>query len=102
MWLLIDDMRDLNVDVIARTAKAGYKMLAIGGWEVILFDYDLGCSDTGADLLTWAIEKNMLQDAKINLVTSLPIGMERMQSALEAGGYIFNCTDTKNTYWEKK
>jgi hypothetical protein len=35
MWLLIDDVRDLDVDVIARTAEAGKKLLEIGGWDCV-------------------------------------------------------------------
>ena len=33
MWLLIDDVRDLNCEVTAKTPYAGKKMLAIGAWQ---------------------------------------------------------------------
>ena len=32
MWLLIDDVRDLNTDTIARTPEAGQRLLASGPW----------------------------------------------------------------------
>lgn len=103
MWLLIDDCRDLNVDVIARNGKAGLHMIALGGWEVIIFDHDLGDlhNINGYELLTHAIEADLLGDAKIQLVTSNPVGREKMISALQADGYTFNCDNPTWTYWSK-
>ena len=39
MWLLIDDVRDLNADAIARTPEAGQRLLASGA-TVVLWDMD--------------------------------------------------------------
>ena len=55
MWLLIDDSRDLNCEVIAKTAAAGKKLLAVKGWECLCIDHDLGGSETGYDVIQWAL-----------------------------------------------
>ena len=44
MWLLIDDVRDLNADAIARTPEAGQRLLASGPWACLCLDHDLGLS----------------------------------------------------------
>ena len=102
MWLLIDDMRDMNVDVIARTGLAGKKMLAIGGWEYILFDHDLGCDIDGYELLTYALEADLLGDAKIHLVTSNPVGRQNMEAALKDAGYNIDYARPNLPVWVKK
>jgi hypothetical protein len=85
--LLIDDCRDLGVDVIARTPEAGRKLLALGGWECLCLDHDLGSAqETGYDVLRWAIECGMLPP-KVQLVTSNPVGRSNMRAALESVGY---------------
>ena len=87
MWLIIDDVRDLNCEVIARTSEAGKKMLASGGWECVCFDHDLGeDSESGYDVLVWAISKSLLPE-KVQLVTSNPVGRANMSAALEQAGY---------------
>lgn len=87
MWLLIDDIRDLNTDVIARTPDSARKMLALGGWECVCFDHDLGENvETGYDLMKWALERNFLPP-KVQLVTSNSVGKRNMRAALEVAGY---------------
>jgi hypothetical protein len=90
MWLLIDDSRNLMADVIARTPEAGKKMLALGGWEGVMFDHDLGDmawpEETGYTILTWALEHNFVPGI-VHLVSSNPVGVERMASALVNAGY---------------
>ena len=86
MWLLIDDMRSLNADVIARTPEAGKKMLALGGWEGLLLDHDLGECESGAAVLNWALERGLVPP-KVMLVTSNPVGADNMARALYAAGY---------------
>lgn len=83
MWLLIDDIRDLKCDVIARTPASARKMLAVGGWECICFDHDLGCEESGYDIMKEALSNNFLQDIpQIQLVTSNPVGRENMANLL--------------------
>lgn len=90
MQLLIDDVRDLaSANVIARDFDAGYAMLALGGWDEIVFDHDLGDdSHTGYDLLTEALENDWISDnVAVYLITSNPSGFSRMQQALEHHGF---------------
>ena len=86
MWLLIDDERDLNTDVIARTPSAGKKLLALGGWECLCLDHDLASEESGYDVLMWAIQGNFVP-SKVQLVTSNPVGRANMRAALESVGY---------------
>lgn len=86
MWLLIDDERNLNTDAVARTAAAGRKLLALGGWDCVCFDHDLGEEESGYDVLKWALDYGFLP-AKVQLVTSNPVGRQNMRAALEAYGY---------------
>lgn len=81
MWLLIDDLRNLNVDVIARTPRAGKAMLAFGGWKCLCLDHDLGADESGYDILVWGLKYKFIPD-KVQLVTSNPVGRERMRNAL--------------------
>jgi len=87
MWLLIDDVRDLNTEAIARTPEAGKKLLAIGGWECLCLDHDLAAKESGYDILMWALEFGHLP-SKVQLVTSNPVGRLNMRAALEATGYV--------------
>ena len=87
MWLLIDDERNLNTEVVARTAAAGRKLLALGDWECVCFDHDLGDTESGYDVLVWGI-KNDFIPSRVQLVTSNPVGRQNMRNALEAAGYV--------------
>ena len=100
MNLLIDDTRDFNVDVIARTADAGRKMLRIGGWDKVFFDYDLGSNVTGYDLLVYALENEFLNNSKIVFVTTHPNGRERMESALKEYNFVVVRPDQYSHYWK--
>ena len=89
MWLLIDDVRNVNCDVIARNGPAGRKMLALGGWEALCLDHDLGDvgTETGYDVLVWALENNLVPPI-VQLVTANPVGQANMARALVQAGYI--------------
>jgi len=99
MWLLIDDERDLNIEVIARTAGAGKMMLAAGVWECVCFDHDLGEQESGYDVLMWGLEREYIP-SRVQLVTSNPVGRKNMRAALEAAGYA-TCDGTNFTRSEK-
>lgn len=86
MWLAIDDERSPKVDVIARTVEAGTLMLMAAEWEGLVLDHDLGQELSGYDILSWALEKDILPPI-VQLVTSNPSGRERMALALESNGY---------------
>ena len=94
MWLLIDDIRDLNCEVIARTPDAGRKAISIGGWECICFDHDLGPDSvkTGYDVMKWAFDNDHMNNIpRVQLVTSNPVGRDNMANLLLYNGY-----ETKN------
>lgn len=86
MWLLIDDLRNLNTEAVARTAEAGRKLLSVGGWECVCFDHDLGGAESGYDVLVWALEHGHVP-TRVQLVTDNPVGRKGMRAALEAAGY---------------
>lgn len=88
MYLLIDDVRNINVDVIARNSTAAEHLLAMGGWTCVIFDHDLGENDiSGYDVLSKALENNWLDEVEeVQLITSNPVGRERMRQALEREG----------------
>jgi len=62
-------------------------MLSDYRWEGLCLDHDLGGMDTGYDVLMWAITEGRVPPI-IELVTSNPVGRDRMGAALEAAGYI--------------
>jgi hypothetical protein len=89
MWLLVDDIRTGgNEDVIARTPQAGKELLSKISWEGVILDHDLGdySTETGYDVLCWALEHNCLPN-HVHLITSNPVGRQRMRVALEHACY---------------
>lgn len=87
MWLLIDDTRDLNVDVIARTASAGRMLLGNHHWDCVMIDHDLGMNETGYDLIMWALKEKRLPK-QVQIITRNSVGRQRMEAALLSAGYI--------------
>jgi len=76
--LLIDDIRDLNVDVIARTGEAGINLLKTGLFSTVYLDYDLGHGVTGMAVLMDAL-KYMKE---IIIVSGHPGGKAMMEEYL--------------------
>ena len=87
MWLLIDDERNLGTDAVARTPSAARKLLALGGWDCVCFDHDLGEKESGYDILVWGLEFGFIPD-RVQLVTANPVGRKNMSDALEYNGYV--------------
>jgi hypothetical protein len=96
LHLLIDDVRDYEVDIIARNARAGKSCLFMDVTHLYL-DHDLGDVDepTGYDVLVWAIESEYLPP-NVFLVTANPVGRSRMEAALLNAGY------RKDGHWYRK
>ena len=86
MWLLIDDVRDLNADAIARTPEAGQRLLASGPWACLCLDHDLGTAQTGLAVLHWAIGHDCLPQ-RVPLGPANPTARSKMAAALHAAGY---------------
>ena len=62
MKVLIDDMREMKVDVIARTAKEGKEVLMKNKGKVtaLYIDHDLGEDESGYDVIVWALRHKVL------------------------------------------
>jgi hypothetical protein len=88
MYLLIDDLRDIPADAIARTPETARKLLEALRSELtcVGFDHDLGTEETGYDILTWALERYILP-LNVQLVTANPVGRSKMALALKNSGY---------------
>jgi hypothetical protein len=87
MWLLIDDSRQsMGCDAVARTAKSAKIFLAQNEWECVIFDNDLGEKVEGYDIMKWAFENDHMPN-DVQLVTSNPVALERMQNLLKDNGY---------------
>jgi hypothetical protein len=88
MWLLIDDVRDLNVDIIARNAIVGKRCLVhfVGEIEHLCIDHDLGDGESGHDLIKWAVQTGALPP-HVQIVSSNPVGRMNITKVLEDDGY---------------
>jgi len=97
MWLLIDDKRDLGCDVIARTPVAGKMLLALGGWECLCIDHDLGAEESGYDIIKWGLQNGFIPKW-VQIVSSNPVGRENIKNILidhlytTSGGINFECS----------
>lgn len=101
MILLIDDVRDLQANVIARSGEVGLSLLRLIPFTELWLDHDLGEGMNGYQVLEQALEDRLVPD-KVTLVTSNPVGRRKMRLALESSGYesdlsglTFTKTETK-------
>lgn len=88
--LLIDDMRDIKADIIARTYEEGIKALKEDGpFSVLYLDHDLASYDengnekTGYHVMCFLEEFPEYLPEKIICVSSNPAGMKRIHSVIE-------------------
>lgn len=99
MILLIDDVRDGNYDLIARTAEAGQGVLLhLAGYISELYiDHDLGSlSITGYNIVQEALENKYLPD-KVIIVSLNPVGRKAIANLLLDNGFkqiVQGCTKT--------
>ncbi len=89
---LLDDIRNIDdVQVVCRRAIEAFKVLEKEGFDVYIFDHDLGDTKPGTsgyDVLKWALEQGKLkEDATIILATSNPVGRLNMGYLLSDYGY---------------
>jgi len=84
--LLIDDMRNIRADYVARTFDDGvYALLNEGPWEILYLDHDLGDPvpyKTGYDIINFLEANPVLLPKKIILVTDNPVGRQKMQKVI--------------------
>jgi hypothetical protein len=81
--LLIDDLRNIDADRVARTYDDGIEALTNEGpWGILFLDHDLGDPDpkkTGLGIMNF-LEANLgLLPRRIFLVTSNPVGRQQME-----------------------
>lgn len=84
--LLIDDLREIKADRIARTFPEGIQALREGSWDILYLDHDLGDPDpkhTGYDILCWLEANTECLPKEIILVTMNPVGREKMQVVIK-------------------
>lgn len=94
--LVIDDLRSVKKDLepveYARTPREGVERLAEGGWDLVCLDHDMGFDFTTGPLDIWPcmefIEANAekFMDTNFYIITSSPVGADRMQAALDNAG----------------
>ena len=92
--LLIDDVREIGADHIARTPREGQKALLAFPVTHLYLDHDLGDpgTATGYDVLNWALERDCVPP-RVMLITMNPVGRKNMENALENAGYV------KKNHW---
>lgn len=87
---MVDDKRDINVDIIARNSNAARQILRQmkGEISVLILDYDLGevktkqsKEITGWDVLQYAIIYDLLPPT-VQIISDNPIGRKRLHDAL--------------------
>jgi hypothetical protein len=95
--LLVDDIRVMDVDYIAKDAFDGIRALHKYPVTHLYMDHDLGdiSRNTGYHMLTIALEDGICPE-KVTFVTSNPVGRDNMIRALENHGY------TKKGQWYEK
>lgn len=99
--LLIDDIRNVGEDLVARTPEDGKRALLGCPVTHLYIDHDLGLDsngveyDNGYKVICWAIERGCLPQ-HVQIVSSNPVGRKNIEAALQFEGYVF-----KGKYWEK-
>ena len=93
--LLIDDVREYaSPCVVARTYRDGILALQhMSPWDELWLDHDLGAIErqytetgrelTGYDVLCWLEQNPSFLPKKIILVTSNPVGRDRMEKLIK-------------------
>lgn len=104
MWLIIDDVRTLGCDVVARTAKDGMDILSrmSDQFECLCIDHDLGegkKGKSGYDVLKWALPKGYVPD-HVQIVSKNPVGAQNIRNILTDYGY--RSTDRINYFRKDK
>lgn len=88
LHLLIDDVKNLNADIIARNYKSGVLALLYLPVTHLYIDHDLGEENSGYDILKFfKVHYHRLPNF-IQLVSSNPVGKENMKNLLISMEYI--------------
>ena len=108
MIVLIDDLREISADVVLRDADSAMKFInEVGDTEIDLLILDHDLADTGQEqaqertgytILTYMLDETSVRPKAIHLVTSNPVGRNKMTSAASHAGYLFNFTTQQLEY----
>lgn len=89
-YAIIDDVRELNCELIAKTGVDGIRMMIehFDEVECLCLDHDLGDPGemNGFEVLQSLLLRNLVPD-HVQLVTSNPVGRQRMQNELLSRNY---------------
>ncbi len=90
--LLIDDLRNIKADRVARTFEDGLKALVEEGpWDILYLDHDLGDENpkhTGYGIMCFLeemyfTERKYLLPKEVRKVTSNPVGWNNIQLVID-------------------
>ena len=88
--LLIDDIRNISADIVARDYFEGIKALEDNPpFEILYLDHDLASFDdagkekTGYDIMCWLEEHPEKLPKKIEIVSSNPVGRQNIQRVID-------------------
>jgi hypothetical protein len=92
LHLLIDDLRTVGEDIVARTPEDGKRALKECPVTHLYIDHDLGLDPKGGEyengykVICWAIENGCLPP-NVQIVSSNPVGRGNIEAALHQEGY---------------
>jgi len=87
MNLVIDDSKDYGGDIIARNPIAGKTILKnLLNITTLYIDFDLGGSETGADIVQWALQNSCLP-RRVQIISTSPSGRKAIENILLNAGY---------------
>jgi len=88
--LLIDDVRNLEANVIARNYNEGILQLRENGpWDLLLLDHDLASFDTngrektGYDVMCFLEKFPVFKPKEIRCVSDNPVGRQRIETVIK-------------------
>ena len=94
--LLIDDVRNLKADEVARNFADGIRALRSQRWDHLLLDHDLASYSpmgkkeyTGYDIACWLERNPQYMPKKVTVVSSNPVGVAKIKRALMKFAVIF-------------
>jgi hypothetical protein len=85
--LLIDDLRNIKADVVARSFDEGIEALKNQGpFKTLYLDHDLGDPDprkTGYDIMCFLEENQQYMPESVLCVSANPIGRQKIQVVID-------------------
>ena len=100
--VLIDDIRNMDVDIICRNSRAGLRVLKElnGDFEILYIDHDLGDHDqmNGYQIIETAIYFDWLPKT-VQIVSMNPVGRENISRALLNSGFK-TIVGQPNKFWK--